>query len=141
MAKKSKSKFNLQGELFGELFENLDKLGGDIKGVAEDCLKKAHENITSNVHSAMTKHHRTGETERSIQDNSSVKWDGNLASIEIGFNLKQGGMPSIFLMYGTPRMKKDVNLYNAIYGNKAKKQNKKDQEEILRHAIESRLGG
>lgn len=139
MAKKSR--FGIQFEGFEDLMNNFKKLGGDLKDVAEECLVKAHEDVTPETHQAMKKHHRTGKTEASIRDTAKVTWQGSTASIEVGFDLKQGGMPSIFLMYGTPRMKKDTKLYNAIYGSKVKKQIAKDQEEILQKAIQKRLGG
>lgn len=41
---------------------------------------------------------------------------GVVASVEVGFSIRAGGLPSIFLMYGTPRMRPDKALYNAIYG-------------------------
>lgn len=137
----AKSKFGIQFDGFAELMEQYDKLDGDLREVTADCLKAAHDIVTPKISADIVKHHRTGLTEKSIEKNSRVNWDGETASIDVGFNLKNGGMPSIFLMYGTPRMKKDTKLYNDIYGSAVKKQIAERQEEILMNAIQKRLGG
>ena len=134
-------KFGIQFDGFTELMENLDRLNGDLKNVAEDCLTVAHTTITPNLHTEMSRHKLTGETEKSIVDKSVVKWEGTTASVDVGFKIRNGGLPSIFLMYGTPKMAKDTKLYNSIYGAKVKKEIAKKQEEILQNAISQRLGG
>lgn len=136
-----KSRFGIQFEGFAELMENLDKLGGDLQDVAEDCLKVAHDVVTPRIKADMTRHRDTGRTEKSIVDEKRVEWEGTTASIKVGFNLKNGGMPSIFLMYGTPRTKKDTKLYNDIYGSAVNKEIAEKQEEILQSAIQKRMGG
>lgn len=79
----------------------------------------------------MKRHHQTGGTESSIQKSSKVGWDGETASVNVGFKISEGGLPSIFLMYGTPRQKKDTKLYNDLYGTKTKKQLIEIQKNII----------
>lgn len=137
----AKSKFGIQFDGFTELAEKYDKLGGDLQEITADCLKAAHEIVTPKITADMVRHHRTGRTQKSIVKNARVEWEGTTGVIDVGFNLKNGGMPSIFLMYGTPRMKKDTKLYNDIYGSTVKKQIAEKQDEILTNAIQQRLGG
>lgn len=137
----SKSKFGIQFEGFDELMEKFDKLGGDLTKATEDCLKTAHTIVTPKLHADMKRHRRTGNTEKSIIDIANVTWQGTTASIDVGFDLKHGGMPSIYLMYGTPRTPKDSKLYNDIYGSGVKKQIAAKQAEILQDAIQKRMGG
>jgi hypothetical protein len=137
----AKNKISLQFKGFEEYAERLDKLGGDLKATTEKALQNSHDYITPKVRAAMNKHHRTGETEDSIAGNAKVVWEGSVASIDIGFNLTEGGMPSIFLMYGTPRMKKDQALYDSIYGNRTKKAIKELQEKTFARAIKKAMGG
>lgn len=139
MAKKSK--FGLTFDGFNDLMAELDSLEGDLKQVTSECLEVAHEIITPKVHEAMRKHHQTGVTEKSIKDKSNVEWTGTTASVDIGFKVRDGGLPSIFLMYGTPKMKKDTKLYNAIYGKKVRDEIAEKQQDILTDAINKRLGG
>lgn len=137
----AKNKIGLQLEGFEELMAKLDALDGDLKKVTNECLDVAHEIITPKLHQAMKKHHQTGDTEKSIVDHSSVNWEGTTADIDVGFKIRNGGLPSIFLMYGTPRMKKDTKLYNAIYGKKVKDEIAKMQSLILADEIHKRMGG
>lgn len=136
-----KKRFGVTFDGFDELMANLDALQGDLKKVTNECLEVAPEIITPKLHQAMTKHKQTGQTEKSIVEHSPVKWEGMTASIEVGFKIRNGGLPSIFLMYGTPRMKKDTKLYNAVYGKKTRDEIAKKQQDILEKAIKNRMGG
>jgi len=136
----AKNKIGLQIEGFEELIERLDVNGGNVKDTVEKCLEVAHETITPRLRQDMAKHHRSGRTEKAIVAKPHVKWEGTTASIDIGFDLPEG-LASIFLMYGTPRMKKDTKLYNDIYGNKVKKEIAEKQEEIFQKEFSKMIGG
>lgn len=137
----AKNKIGLQLTGFDELIEQFEKLDGDVKGITEACLRVGHDTVTSKLKKDMQKHVRTGKTRDSIQTSNKVTWVGNTASIDVGFNLKKGGMPSIFLMYGTPKMRKDQKLYDDIYGTRVRKEIAEKQKEILENAIAKRMGG
>ena len=124
---------------FLEYAEKLDKLGGDLKATAEKALRESKDYVTENIEADMKKHNRTGRTEASIKDDSKVTWEGTTASIDVGFDIKHGGLASIFLMYGTPRMPKDQNLYNDFYGAKTRRKIKEMQEKIFEKAIKKRM--
>lgn len=136
-----KNKITLQFTGFEEYAEKLDKLGGDLKATTEKALQNSHDFIMPKLHQDMRKHHRSGQTEGSIVDDAKVEWEGTTASVRIGFKIRDGGLPSIFLMYGTPRMKKDQQLYDDIYGNKTKKAIKELQEKTFARAIKKVMGG
>lgn len=144
MAKKNK--IGLQFDGFEELIEKLDKLSGDLKATTEEALQKSHAYVTPKITAAMDKHHRTGETEGAIVVHSPVEWNGMTAEIQVGFDLEQGGMPSIFLMYGTPKhapnhpgTNADKELYNAIYSNKTKKEVGQIQQTVFANAIKKKM--
>lgn len=137
----AKNKIGLEFKGFEEMIQNLEALDGDVKEAVEGSLKVATDTIASKLKPEMKKHNRTGATKRSIVDHTSVKWEGSTASIDVGFNLKQGGMPSIFLMYGTPKMAKDQALYDAIYGTRVKREIAKRQKAIFEGMIRKRMGG
>ena len=129
------NKFSVKFDGFDEVVARLSKLEGDVKKITEKALKETHANITPNLHLEMVRHRRTGQTEKSIVENAKIDWVGSVASVNIGFDISNGGLPSIFLMYGTPRMKKDQKLYNAIYSKKTKKDIMKIQEDVFYEAI------
>ena len=125
------NKTRIEFEGFEEVIARLTKLDGDIKGVTEKALRETHKVITKKAETAIAPHKETGATEKSLKRNAEIEWVGTLASVETGFSIRQGGLPSIFLMYGTPRMKKDQNLYNVFFGNKTKKEIMELQETIF----------
>lgn len=157
MAKKRRWGIDFEG--FTELSDRYMKLGGDIKTVANDCLQFIPEKINPDLSKAIAKHHRTGRTEKSLVKGQKPTWTGDTAEIKVGFDISHGGLPSIFLMYGTarhtpvnqygtpkkagakenPGIKQDKKLYNAVYGKAIQKEIAAEQEKIFTTAIEKRL--
>lgn len=115
------AKMSIVGDGFAELAERLDEITNDIKPAVDEALKRTHAFITPNLDEAMNKHNRTYKTVNSLIKENAVSWETFIATIDVGFRIREGGLASIFLMYGTPRMKKDTKLYNAIRGTKTKK--------------------
>ena len=121
---------------FKDLLERLDEISGDIKPAVNECLEKVHGMITEEAAEAIKKYHLTGDTEKSLIDKPSVEWSGMQAEMNVGFKIRDGGLASIFLMYGTPKMKKDQQLYNAFRGSKMKKRIKEVQEVVIRRHLQ-----
>lgn len=116
-----KLKFDFDG--FDELMKEAQEKGKNVKVGVENGLNKSKEYINSNLKSAMEKHNRTGETLKTLT-NESVEWKGTVASIGVGFDLSQSQVP-LFLsygtkVYGTPRVKKDTKLWGAMYSKATK---------------------
>lgn len=137
----AKNKIGLQIEGFEELIERLDASGGDVKKAVEESLEIAHSITSKKLLEDMKKHHKTGDTEKSIIKEARIEWEGMSASVEIGFDFGNGGLPSVFLMYGTPRTKPDKKLYNDIYGNATRREIGQKQEEIFLSMMSKKLGG
>lgn len=127
----SRNKMNLDFDGFIQLSEKLIKLGGDLERTTEKALKKSFEAVTPGIESAITPHKLTGKTQSTLRKNGTVKWTGSVAEVPVGFDISGGGLPSIFLMYGTPHMKPDRKLYNSIYGAKTRKKVKELQAEVF----------
>ena len=139
MAKKNRLSVDFKG--FAEQAELLENLGGDLKETVNEALEQSKNYVDSQLHARMIKHHRTGRTEQSIRDNARVEWHGLVAEVKVGFDISNGGLPSIFLMYGTPRMQKDQQLYNAVYGAYTKKKVREIQAQVFAEAIKKKRGG
>lgn len=129
MAGKNKLTINFTG--FREYMEKLERLGSDTKALTEKALKESFDTVTPGIEAAIKSHKFTGDTEASLVKNANVKWAGTQASVEVGFDIPHGGLPSVFLMYGTPRMKPDMNLYNSIYGSATKSKVRKAQQAVF----------
>lgn len=134
-------RFGLEFEGFEELISTLENLGADVEKATEEALYETRDHISAKLLVDMDKHHRTGKTKKSIAEDDKVEWEGSTASIPVGFHISDGGLPSVFLMYGTPRMKKDTKLYNDIYGAKTKKEVNEIQQNAISKTLVDALGG
>ena len=129
------AKMKLEFDGFNEAIARLNRLEGDVKKTTEQALIKSKRLVHKKIGTAMTKHNRTFQTIRSLDKSNHVAWTGTIASIEVGFDIQNGGLASVFLMYGTPRIKKDQQLYNSIYGKKTKSEIHDLQKEIFYEEI------
>lgn len=137
----AKNRMSIKFDGYKELKAKLDSIGGEsTKRAVEGALKASQQLIARQANEAMLSHERTGTTRKTIVKDGAVVWEGDTASINIGFDLENGGLPSVFLMYGTtvhgqPHVKPGRNLYNAVYGSQTKKEIKKIQEEAFNKVI------
>lgn len=99
-----------------EIIAQYEAMGGNVNKAAESALQATHGVVTPKAQAAISPHYLTGATEGSLSRSPEIEWDGTKAAVPVGFKIRQGGLPSIFLMYGTPRMRPDPAMYNAIYG-------------------------
>lgn len=112
-----------------------------LKSAVNEALTETQKYIQSNVRKASEPYksksdahpYVTGRMYKSILEDEQVQWESTIASIRVGFNLgdKKGGFHSIFIMYGTPKIKKDTKIYNAIRGSKTKKEIAEIQKRIM----------
>lgn len=81
---------------------------------------------------------------------------GSTAKVPVGFNIREGGLPSVFLMYGTPRhavgnqyargrgahpgMAVDQKLYDSIYGRSVKNKVRKAQKQVFEKEMKNTFG-
>ena len=135
----AKMKIDFKG--FKEYAERLDKLGGDLKKTTEKALNESFEIITPQAKTEIKPHKLSGDTEKSLRTTPVIEWNGDRAYLPVGFDIKGGGLASIFLMYGTPRMTPDKGLYDAFFGTATKKKLRQTQEKIFYDAIEKQLTG
>lgn len=139
MARKNKLTIDFDG--FDILQKRLTELGGDAKQAAENALVESHKIVTQKVTAAMVKHRESGDTADAIISAPVVKWTGDTAAVDVGFDIMGGGLPSIFLMYGTqlygqPHITPDRNLYNVVYGAQTRKEIRAVQEAEYTKAVE-----
>ena len=139
------NKAYLEFEGFNEAIARLNKLNANTKNISEKSLKKTHEIITKKAHN------ETKRTEKALKKEAEIEWAGTLASVKVGFSISEGGLASIFLMYGTQshsvsnqygknlgimaEHKKDKKMYNAIFGTSTRKEVLEAQQEIFNNEI------
>lgn len=143
----TKTKLSINFDAFSEYAKKLEEVGANIKKITEECLTEAAEYVNDNLEKDIKPHRRTGRTEKSLRRNAKVKWQGTTASIDVGFDIAEGGLASIFLMKGTPRhepnhpgTKQDKRLYNDVYGAATQRKIQEMQEKHLQEALEKIMG-
>lgn len=142
------AKMKLQIPDFNALAKQIEDVGGSVKKASEDALKETHRIVTDKLEQIMVPSNMpdhgvywTGRTRESIVRQPTVTWNGTKASVDVGFDIENGGLTSIFLMYGTPRMKPVPGLYDAIYGKATQTEIIEAQTRILHEAIYEAMGG
>ena len=142
MAKK-KSKWAFRFDEMTDLAEKLERMGGDLQKAVDTALKSTHEYITPQLSAGIARHHASGDTAKTLEKTPHVEWVTPLkARVSVGFNLKEGGVPSIYLMWGTPKRKAsempvDIAFRNAAFGPKVQREVARLQREALEAAVEA----
>lgn len=137
-----RNRFGLQFTGWEEMITKLDDVGGSkaMTEATDLALKKSKEYVNQEIdkvidHLPAGGKYSTGRTKESLDKKDTVDWQGLKASVDVGFNFKKSGLTSIFLMYGTPKMRPVAGLKDAIYGAKSKKEVAKIQKEIIQGKI------
>lgn len=133
-------KMQMQVEGLDALMERMKKLGADTRSAVNKALIETHKIVTDKAEAAIKPHRRTGATESSLRREAVPEWSGDVANIKVGFDIENGGLPSLFLMYGTARIKPDTTLHNAFFGKDTIKEIVEAQEKAIYNAIHSAEG-
>jgi hypothetical protein len=99
-----------------QIASELEKMDGKLLVAAEEALKATHAIITPKAQQAIARHRRTGHTEGSLWVSPYIERDGLAATVRVGFDIGSGGLPSVFLMWGTPRVSPDPAFFDAFHG-------------------------
>ena len=144
----ARNRIGLQFNGWEEYIAKLDELGGTqlMKKGVEEALIESKKHVNQLIEKAMTKlpargKYSTGDTKKSIDKDNKVDWSGMTGEIKVGFDFSKSGTTSIFLMYGTPRMKPVSGLKSAIYGAKTQKETAEIQERVLSDVIKRVMEG
>lgn len=123
-------------EMYGvsDLLNKIEAAGGKV----DEAVKKAVDNSLAQVGMKMQLfmlgHKESGETYQSYEQiMASIK--DNKVEAMVGYNIKNGGLPAIFLDVGTPKQKPYFFRYYAVENSR------KQIEEIQRATLNEILEG
>ena len=134
------AKMHIISKGFEDMAEQIDRMGNDLRQAVTEALQETQNLVQAKVSTAAgvyagsgRKGYATGDMYSSIGAVDPLKWEGDSATIGVGFKLSAGGgWHSIFIMYGTPKISKDTAVYNAIRGSATRAEIERKQEEVLR---------
>lgn len=122
----AKGKFSLNFDGFLDLAARISEAGGEaaLKKATENALTKSKDIANAEVERAFDKSRYSftageggskGRARASLDkvEAEPVKWEGTTATAHIGVNLAEAPEVAI-LMYGTPHIKADTQLKNAV---------------------------
>ena len=113
--KKSKCTITFIG--IDKIINDIERLGGDIPKAIEKAVIKSGELATQEYLDIIDKHRYSGLTESSVKKELNVENDSKKIILQTGFNIKKGGIASIWLDRGTP-VQKPVKFIEKIKRNK-----------------------
>lgn len=151
----SKNKITLDFPGIKETFERFEKMDLAIGPAVSEALQESYNYVTAHLEDQIEQHHRTGKTAESLLKNEKVQVEGTTYYINVGFDVSNGGLASIFLMYGSPKhkitrysnkkkstwnhpgMDADQVLYDLVFG----KTTKQEIAKIQKRTFEKRMEG
>ena len=132
--KGSSYKNNTMLEITGvsELLKKIEKAKGDAVPAVAEMAKKSLEIIGENANQFMAGHKMTGDTLGSYDMHAKI--DGDTVKGVVGYDVKKGGLPAIFLDVGTPTQKGYFWKYYAV--ENTRKQVEQIQQATLKKILE-----
>ena len=132
--KGSSYKNNSMLEITGvsELLKKIEKAKGDAVPAVAEMAKKSLEVIGENANQFMAGHKMTGDTLESYEMHARI--EGDMVKGVVGYDVKKGGLPAIFLDVGTPTQKGYFWKYYAV--ENTRQQVKQIQQETLNKILE-----
>lgn len=153
----AKSKITLEFPGIKETIERFEKMDLAIGPAVTEALQESYNYVTSHLADQIEQHHRTGKTAESLLKNEKVQVEGTTYFIHVGFDVGNGGLASIFLMYGSPKhvvtryhgkkksswdhpgMDADQVLYDLVFGKATKQEIAKIQKKTFEKRMEGLL--
>lgn len=145
----SKKKNGFDASVLEKYAERLEEVGGHaaIQRATQAAMITAKIEVNKEIRNSMQPgnlpaggKYSHGDTIESLDSTTTVEWDGNIASLRLGFDMTKSGITSILLMYGTPKMRPAQGLREAVYGESTRRKVRNAMEESVSKVLE-RLGG
>lgn len=137
MAKKYRGSSIKRGnivEMYGvsDLLKQIEAAGGNVDAAVQKAVGKSLEVVGSKMQDFMLGHKDSGETYESFEQ-TATKVKGGKVEAMVGYNVKKGGLPAIFLDVGTPKQKPHFFRYYAV--ENSRQQIEEIQQETLNEIL------
>lgn len=100
----------------GKFIKRIEDTLGEFQEPLTRAFKRAVQPTLRDVESFMAQHHRTGKTMSNFKPGDTVWTSPDIMTYEFGFDTsdKNGGLPALFLEYGTPKLDAHFFMYYAV---------------------------
>lgn len=115
---KRKNKRGASMEFYGtsELINKIENAGGNIEQAVIAALKAGAEKPRKDMEVFAEQHYKTGDMLKSLKTVEPTA-DKGVIKMKLGFDIKKGGLPSIFLNIGTPKIQPTFFIDKAVENN------------------------
>ena len=117
-----------------DLLNKIEAAGGKVDEAVKKAVDNSLEQVGMKMQLFMLGHKESGETYASYEQIMAII-KGNKVEAQVGYNVKNGGLPAIFLDVGTPKQKPYFFRYYAVENSR------KQIEEIQRATLNEILEG
>lgn len=123
-------------EMYGvsDLLKKIEAAGGKVDEAVKKATDNSLEQVGMKMQLFMQGHRDSGDTYKSYEQ-VPAKVNGGKVEAIVGYDTKNGGLPSIFLDVGTPKQKPHFFRYYAVQNSS------KQIQEIQRTTLEEIFGG
>lgn len=102
---------------FEDLLLKIQAAEGNVMEAVMDAMHEGAKPIQGDLLRFMAKHRQTGVTEASMTEATHQFNSGMSLYYEMGFDIKKGGLPALFLDIGTPKIAPSFFVYYAFKEN------------------------
>ena len=96
-----------------DLLNKIEKAGGNVDEAVKKCVDNSLEQVGLKMQLFMLEHKDSGDTYKSYQQlKAEIK--SNVVKSHVGYAIKKGGLPAIFLDVGTPQQDPYFFRYYAV---------------------------
>lgn len=101
-----------------DLLKKIEAAGGKVDEAVKKCVDNSLEQVGMKMQLFMLEHKDTGDTMESYTKlKTEIK--NNVVTGQVGYAIKEGGLPAIFLDVGTPKQRPYFFRYYAVENSSA----------------------
>ncbi len=115
MARGAKTTLKITG--YDELLQDIADMEKDVEEAVESALKKAGDLAVQEYEKVAEEHFYAGITKESIVTSPKIQKEGTKIVMRTGYDIKAGGLASIYLDKGTPKQR-PINYMAKIKRNR-----------------------